>query len=68
MCAWLLMFIENEYNYCIRNSIQIIKGSDNCGSDNRGSTVLHKFSFYTKPTIYYHLPLGNQDYSVSTLS
>ena len=39
MCAWFLMFIGNEYNYCTWNLIRIIKGSDNRGSDNRGSTV-----------------------------
>ena len=39
MCAWLLMFIDNEYDYCAWNTIRIIEGSDNRGSDNRESTV-----------------------------
>ena len=36
-CAWLLMFIDDEYNLLHLNSIRIIEGSDNRGSDNRGS-------------------------------
>ena len=39
MSVWLLMFIDNEYNYCAWTSIRTIEGSDNRGSDNRGSTV-----------------------------
>ena len=39
MYAWLLMFIDIEYNYCDWNPIRIIEGSDHWGSDNRGSTV-----------------------------
>ena len=33
------LFIDNEKNYCAWNPIRIIEGSDNWGSDNRGSTV-----------------------------
>ena len=40
MCAWLLLFIDNENNYCAWNSVRIIEGLDNRGSENRGSTVL----------------------------
>ena len=40
MCTWLLMCTDNEYNYCARIPIQIIEGSDNPGSDNRGSIVV----------------------------
>ena len=39
MCAWLFTFIDNEKNYFAWNSIRIIEGSDNWGSNNRGSTV-----------------------------
>ena len=34
-----LGFSDNEYNYCAWNPVRIIEGSDNRGSDKRGSTV-----------------------------
>ena len=45
MCAWLVMFIDCEYNYCASNPIRIIEGSGNGGLDMRGSTV-HVYKDY----------------------